>query len=691
MPRIGKEDMNRLASESSPYLLLHKDDLVDWHPWGAEALAASEASGKPILLSIGYTACHWCHQMQRESFMNSAIAAFMNENFVNVMVDREERPDIDQIYQAAANLMGHAGGWPLTAFLTPKQLPFVIGTYFPTEERAGMSPPIQQVMESVLDTFRNNPEAMQNATESVVRELNNLWHRDMRGQLDSGTLDSAAVRIGQRFDLFFGGVLGQMKFPQTTLLDCLWRAFLRTGMSQFITLASTALDNMLLGGLWDHVGGGFSRYCQDERWLVPHWEKQLSDQGTILDVMTSVWQFNRNALCTARIVEQVEFLLRDMKAGDAFAASIDADSEGEEGKYYLWTEAEIDAALMGTFVAKFKTVYNVQRDGNYLGKNILQRLGSAAPFPQSDADEALLAKQRALLLKARQDRVPPRRDDKILADANGLVITALANAGAAMQRTDWVQAAIAAFDHVVKVLGDGDKLHHSWIGGKRGPRGFAEDYSHMARAALALYEITSEKRFLEIAQKWVHTLNTHFWDAAQGGYLYTSEDAEALIVRSRMVFDQNGPSGNGMMIQVLARLMMATNDQQYSDRINTLVNTLSGEAQRAFISMGSYYAGFEFALTQLHLVVVGPLGNPKTHELTNAIWGRALPNRFLTVVSPDDAFPAGHPMQGKGMQNGQPTAYVVQRGQVSAPITNPVTLSQMLQLPQRPAGGGQPQ
>ena len=683
--------MTRLASESSPYLLAHKDDLVDWYPWGSEALAAAESSGKPILLSIGYTACHWCHQLQRESFNDAATAAFINENFVAILVDREERPDVDQIYQAAANLMGHSGGWPLTAFLTPKQLPFVVGTYFPKEERAGMAPPFRQVMDSVLENYRNNPETVQTSTESVVRELNNLWHRDMRGPLDSGTLDSAAVRIGQRFDIFFGGVIGQMKFPQVTLLDVLWRAFLRTGMSQFITLASTALDNMLLGGLWDHVGGGFSRYCQDERWLVPHWEKQLNDQGQILDLMTQVWQFNRNALCTTRINEQVEFLLRDMKAGDAFAASIDAETDGEEGKYYLWTEAEIDAALMGTFVAKFKTVYNVQREGNYLGKNILQRLGSAAPFPQSDADEGLLARQRSLLLKARQERKAPKRDDKILADANGLVITALANAGAAMQRTDWVQAAIAAFDYVVKVLGDGDKLHHSWIAGKRGPRGFADDYCHMARAALALYEVTSEKRFLEAAQKWVHTLNNNFWDNAQGGYLYTSDDAEPLIVRARMVFDQNGPSANGMMIQVLARLIMATGDQQYADRINTLVNGLSGEAQRAFVSMGSYYSGFEFALTQLHLVVIGPVNNPKTHELTNAIWGRALPNRFLTVVSPEDSFPAGHPMQGKGMQNGQPTAYVVQRGQVSAPITNPVTLSQMLQLPQRPAGGGQPQ
>jgi uncharacterized protein YyaL (SSP411 family) len=253
-----------------------------------------------------------------------------------------------------------------------------------------------------------------------------------------------------------------------------------------------------------------------------------------------------------------------------------------------------------------------------------------------------------------------------------------------MQRADWTQAAIAAFDFIVKAMGDGDKLYHSWIGGKRGPRGFADDYANMARAALALYEVTGETRFLDKAKAWVHTMNTHFWDA-QGGYLYTSDDAEPLIVRARMVFDQNGPSSNGTMLQVLVRLMLATGEQQYGDQVNTIVNNFAGEAQRAFMSMGSYFSGLEFALSMLHLVVVGPRNNPKTHELVNAIWGRSLPNRFLTVMAPEDSFPAGHPAHGKGMLNGQPTAYVVQRGQVSAPITNPVTLSQMLQLPQRPS------
>ena len=686
--------MNRLANESSPYLQLHKDNPVDWYPWGPEALAAAEAQNKPILLSIGYTACHWCHVMEQESFSDAETAAYMNEHFINIKVDREERPDVDQVYQASANLMGHAGGWPLTAFLTPQRVPFVTGTYFPKEERVGQAPPFQNVMRDVVRSVAEEQAAVTTTTDGVTRELTNLWQRDMRGPLDAGTVDSAAVRIAQRFDLFYGGMSGQtMKFPSVSLLEVMWRAFLRTGLSPFIQLTSTALDNMLLGALWDHTGGGFNRYCQDERWVVPHWEKTLVDNALILDLIVGVWQFNRNKLCEARIGETVEFLLRDMRSGAAFASSIDSDSEGVEGKYYVWTEAEIDAALMGTFVAKFKTVYNVTRDGNQGdGKNVLHRLGSAAPFPQSDADEALLAKQRSLLLKTRQERVAPMRDDKILADANGLTITALANAGAAFQNTAWTTVAIETFDFVVKALGDGDRLYHSWHDGKRGAMGFADDYAQMARAALTLYEVVGEKRYLDHARRWARTLNEHFWDAEKGGYFFTADDADRMIVRSRMIFDQPVPSANSTMIQVLTKLMMATGDADYADRINGLVNAFGGEAQRAFISTASYFSGLEFAMTALQLVVIGPLNHPKTHELTAAILGRALPNRFLTVIGPDEAFPAGHPMFGKTMQNGQPTAYVCNRGSCSAPITNPVTLSQMLQLPpQRPQPGSRPQ
>ncbi len=685
--------MNRLGTETSPYLQLHKDNPIDWYPWGPDAFDAAKAQNKPILLSIGYTACHWCHVMAQESFADPAIGAQLNENFICIKVDREERPDVDALYQSAANLMGHSGGWPLSMFLTAQGTPFVAGTYFPKEERAGQAPPFHTMLSNVMRSWREQQAEIETTAVNLMNGLNTLWRRDMRGPIDAGTLDSAALRIGQRFDIFFGGLGGAMKFPSVTLTDVLWRAYLRNGMGQFMQLTSAALDNMLLGGLQDHIGGGFSRYCVDERWLVPHWEKTLCDNAQIVDLLTSVWQFNRNKLCETRVAETVDFLLREMRNGAGFAASIDSDSEGEEGRYYTWTEAEIDAALMGTFVAKFKAVYNVSREGNMgNGRNILQRLGSPAPFPQSEADEALLARQRSILLRARQDRVAPQRDDKVLADWNGLTITALANAGAAFNRADWTTAAIEAFDFVVKALGDGDRLYHSWIAGNRSKLGFADDYAHMARAALALYEAVGEKRYLDYAKRWTRTLNEHYWDGEAGGYCTNAGEVDALIVRTRPLFDQPTPAANSMMIQVIARLMMLSGENEHLERLNAIIGGFAGEAQRVFVSMGSYFAGLEFAMSALHLVVVGPLNHAKTHELTAAILGRALPNKLLSVVSPDETWPETHAMHGKGMQNGQPTAYICQRGQCSAPIVNPVALSQMLQLPpQRPQPGSKPQ
>jgi uncharacterized protein YyaL (SSP411 family) len=411
----------------------------------------------------------------------------------------------------------------------------------------------------------------------------------------------------------------------------------------------------------------------------------------IVDMMTSVWQFNRNELCRARVEETIAWLMRDMKVEDAFASSLDADSEGEEGKYYLWTEAEIDAALMGTFVQKFKTAYNVRREGNFEGKNILLRLNSGAPFPQSDADEALLKKQRELLLAARQQRVAPMRDDKVLADWNGLAIAALANAGAVFQKTDWTVAAIKAFDFVVKALGNGDRLHHAWHNGKRGGLGFADDYAHMIRAALVLWELVGDKRYLEQAKKWTVTLNEHYWDNMLGGYYTTADDADPLIVRARMLFDQPVPSANSTMIAQLARLYQATGEQAYAQRADQLFQAFAGEAARAFISTGSYFNAIETAVAGLQIVIVGPITNPKTHELNAAVLGRSLPNRLLVVVSPEETLPEGHPAHGKTMVNGQPAAYICQRGTCSAPITNPVALSQALQLPVRMPQGQRPQ
>ncbi len=684
--------MSRLDQTTSPYLQLHKDNPVQWYLWGREAFEAAEAQNKPILLSIGYTACHWCHVMNRESFDDAETAALMNENFINVIVDRTERPDLDQVYQNAATVMGAPGGWPLTMFLNPKGVPFLAGGYFAKEAAAGGLPSFKTVLADAAKLYRDRPDEVGQGTARIAGQLSELFNRSMRAPLDAKALDVGAIRIAQRFDIFFGGIVGAPKFPAVPQVEVLWRAYLRSAAPQFLQLMSTSLDHMLIAGLYDHVGGGFFRYAVDEQWETPHFEKVGSDNAQLLGLMTSVWQHNRNAICEIRIQETVDWLMREMAVEDAFAAALDADTNGEEGKYYLWSEAEIDAALMGTFVQKFKQAYSVTRDGNFNGKNVLHRQGSSAPFPQSDADETLLKRQRELLLAARQKRAAPMRDDKILADSNGMIITALVEAGQAMGRTDWTTAAIKAFDFVVKALGDGDKLSHSWRAGKRGAKGFADDYAHMARAALALWEATGETRFIERAKAWTHTLNENYWDGVMGGYFYTAHDDEPLIVRMRSIYDQTQPPANAVMIGVLARLFMATNDMVYNERCGTLLRGFSTEGLRVPQAMGSYFNNVEFAASNLQIVIVGPHSSAKTQELVAAVNGRSLPNKLLTVVAPDFVLPEGHVARGKAMENGQPTAYLCQRGSVSAPITNAVTLSQILQLPQqRPAPGARPQ
>ncbi|HEX4079975.1 MAG TPA: thioredoxin domain-containing protein [Rhizomicrobium sp.] len=675
---------NLLDRETSPYLLLHKENPVHWRPWGPEALAEAEASNKPILLSVGYTACHWCHVMNEESFQDSETAALMNEHFVNIKVDREERPDIDQIYQAAANALGHAGGWPLTMFLTPQGEPFFAGAYFPKEERPNQ-PAFKRVLPEVARLFREQPDPVANTAARVQQAFANLWARDLRGNLDGGVLDQSAIRAAQRFDIFYGGLTGGQKFPVTSLVELLWRAYLRTGVPQFQQLALTTLEHVALGGLYDHVGGGFARYCTDERWQVPHFEKMLYDNALLIDLFTLVWQHNRSPIYRERIEATAGWLLREMMVEQGFAASLDADQAGEEGKYYLWSEAEIDAALMGTFVQRFKEAYGVRRDGNFQGRNILQRIGGRYPLPE--ADEALLKKQRELLLAARLRRAPPVRDDKVLADWNGMTIAALANAGMVFRQAPWTAAAIRAFAFIESALCDGDRLYHSWRNGTRHHSGFADDYAHMARAAFVLWEATGDRRYLARAQGFVHVLNEHFWDAQNGGYFFTADDSDLLIARTRVVFDQSTPSANGVMVGLLSRLHFATADNAYRDRANALIQSFSGEVNRAFMSMASYLNGLEVAMTALQIVIVGQIDNPKTHELANAVLGRSLPNRTLIVVDPRQTLAEGHPAAGKTMQNGQPTAYVCQRMTCSAPIANPVTLSQVLQLPLRPPQG----
>jgi uncharacterized protein YyaL (SSP411 family) len=448
-------------------------------------------------------------------------------------------------------------------------------------------------------------------------------------------------------------------------------------------LMNSTLVNMSQGGIYDHIGGGIHRYATDERWLLPHFEKMLSDNALYVSMLVYAWQLERHPLYLARLEETINWVLRDMKVEEGFATSLDADTDGEEGRYYVWTEAEIDAALAGTATQRFKQVYNVTANGGHQGFNVLSRTGSNAAYPISEADEALFAKQRQILLETRSKRATPQRDDKVLADFNGMMIAALARAGAVLRRTAWTVAAIKAFEFVEKSLGDGDRLYHSWRNGKRSKESFSDDYAHMINAALILWESTNDKRYLARAQAWTHTLNEHFWDLYNGGYFSTSDDADPLIVRPRPVFDNATPCANGLMPGLLCKLYLATMDPQYRARSNAIVEAFSGEVSRAFVSMPSYLNSLDTMANSLQIVIVGPITNAKTHELVSAVMGRSIPSGMVMLVDPREALPADHPAFGKTMEGGVPTAYVCYRMTCAQPITNPVTLSQALQLPLR--------
>jgi len=663
-----------LSNATSPFLLSHKDNPIRWRLWGPEALADAKAQDKPILLSMGYIGCHWCHVMNQEAFNDAEIAALINDNYIPILADRDERPDLDMLYQGAAGLMGHPGGWPLNIFLTPDGAPFWVTGYLPQQD-SPEQPSFRRLISDNIALWKNERARADSTAAQVRLAVENLYNRDMSVPQENMNLDLSALRLAQRYDIFFGGVQGALKFPNALLLEVLWRAFLRTGTPQFSQLIFITLDAILFGGGYDHIGGGFFRHTMDERWAEPSFEKMLYDQALLIDFCTSVWQLNRNELCRQRVTETVNFLMREMKVGDAFAASISSGSQIEDGKYYTWSEAEIDAGLSGTFSARFKQVYGITRDGNVMGRNLPRRLGN--PAPASEADEVLLNKQREMLLAIRDKRARPFRDERVTANGNGLIISALSRAGTVLERPDWVQAAIDAFDAIVKSLGgEGNTLSHV-----AGSRGVADDYADMSRAALQLFEVTGNERFLEQAKAWTEVLNIHFWNDQINGYCFYADNAEQLFVRPRMMFDNPAPSVNGTMLVVLTRLALLTGGTEYMGRASVLANTFGNEANRMLNGAGTYLAGLEYLLNSLVIVVIGHKGHAKTQELLRAYWSKPVPNGMVVQMEPGEPLPPGHPATGRGMQGGHPTAYICQAGNCSEGIINANDLAFALTLP----------
>jgi uncharacterized protein YyaL (SSP411 family) len=678
-------DANLLGLETSPYLLQHKDNPVHWRPWGTEALKEAEEKNKPILVSVGYAACHWCHVMAHESFEDPETAALMNELYICIKVDREERPDIDAWLQKTLVVLGRPGGWPLNVFLTPKAEPFWGGTYFPREESFGRMP-FKTVLLELSRAYSGNPEAMAPNIRQIAQKIDEAWYQNRAGSFDANKLDRIAVAVAQNLDIFYGGVTGTPKFPNVPLLELTWRAHLRTGLPQFQALTLCALDFMGRGGIFDQIGGGYARYAVDEQWLVPHFEKMLYDNAAMIDIMTLVWQHGRQPVMQTRVEDTIGWVLREMRIeGAGFASSLDADTEGEEGKFYLWTEAEIDAVLAGTDNVRFKLAYGVTREGNFLhegkptGKNILHRVANLPGWTESE--EPNFAYQRRLLFEAREARPHPNRDDKMLLDWNGMMIASLANAGMVFSRYEWVDAARRAFKFVCEKLGDGDRFYHSYRAGRRQHPAFADGYANMARAALKLWEATGDRDYLDRARAFTRTLDDEFWDIVQGGYVFSKTQDVPEQVRVRNALDSQTPPANGIMIGVHGTLFYATLDQHHGERANTLIQAFAGDVGTSYMQMGTYLNAFEFCSSCVETVVMGPPSDPRTQDLIKAILGRCVPNRLLISVAPGDTLPPGHPAEGKIMQEGQPTAYICGAGMCTPPVTDPAVLSQILKLP----------
>ncbi|MDW3205468.1 MAG: thioredoxin domain-containing protein [Alphaproteobacteria bacterium] len=666
---------NQLGLETSPYLLQHRDNPVHWRAWGPEALAEAAAENKPILLSVGYAACHWCHVMAHESFENSAIAALMNDLFVNIKVDREERPDIDTIYQSALAMLGQQGGWPLTMFLTPAGEPFWGGTYFPPETRWGR-PGFPDVLRQVAKTYRDAPERIDQNVAALRDGLAAQANPKPGDGIGRGTADEVADRILQAMDRQHGGLGDAPKFPQCAVLKQLWSAGGRIGDPRYRKAVHFALRQMCEGGIYDHLGGGFARYTVDRIWLVPHFEKMLYDNAQLLDMLTLAWCDNENPLYRQRAAETVAWLRDDMTVPEgAFAAARDADSEGEEGKYYVWDEAEIDT-LLGDAAAEFKSHYDIRPGGNWEGKSILNRLHlDAVPDPET---ETRLTECRKILLAARDKRVPPLKDDKVLTDWNGLTIAALARAGRVFDQPDWIEMARRAFDFVAGPMAESGRLRHAYREGRARHAATVDDYAAMMRAALTLHEATGENAYLDHAEGWADVLDRHYRDTTGGAYFLTPDDAEALVARTKSGGDNATPSGNGMLVFILAQLAWRTGRTGYLDRAEEIVRTFAGEMERNFFPYSNVIEGARFLEDGIQIVIVGPPQDAATAQLRAAAERAPLAERMIAIYGPEDALPDGHPAAGKGMVDGSAAAYVCRGPVCSLPITDPADLRHAL-------------
>jgi len=666
---------NRLGEETSPYLLQHKDNPVHWWAWGPGALTEAKRTGKPILLSVGYSACHWCHVMAHESFEDEATAAVMNDRFVNIKVDREERPDIDAIYMGALHRMGQQGGWPLTMFLDSDARPFWGGTYFPRVAAWGR-PSFVDVLERISTIYRDEPEKVVNNAEALVQALTEKGDEGEGPRVTDGLLREITQRLAHVVDPVHGGITGAPKFPTWSFFWLLWRGAIRYRNETAKAKVVTTLERMSMGGIYDHLGGGFARYSVDELWLVPHFEKMLYDNALLIDLMTEVWRETQSPLLEARIAETIDWLEREMTVeGGGFAAALDADSEGEEGRFYVWSAGEIEAVLGTEDAATFAKAYDVTPAGNWEGHTILNRLASNGLA--SPAEEARLRSMREKLLAARGKRTRPGWDDKVLADWNGLAIAALARAGQMFDRPHWVTMAKRAFTYVVETMTVNGRLLHAVRHGKGHAPGIAGDYANMIWAALRLFQATADVSCLDRATGWLEVLDRHH-RVEPGGYATAADDTADVIVRLRSATDDATPSANAVMVSNLAALGVLTGDTTHAQNAESILQAFSGDLARNLSAhTGILAAAMDLLSPQLIVLLEGNDG--LIGGLRSTLRSVSLPGALEVQVKEPVANLGPAALKDKYSEGKQTTAYVCVGMSCLPPVTSQTELRHVVQ------------
>jgi uncharacterized protein len=663
--------MNRLAHATSPYLLQHKDNPVDWREWGPEALAEAEAQNKPVLLSVGYAACHWCHVMAHESFEDPAIAALMNELFVNIKVDREERPDVDHIYMSALHLLGERGGWPLTMFLTPKGEPFWGGTYFPKEPQFGR-PGFGQVLREVARVFHVEHHRVDQNRRALTERLRQgeAAGVDAPASIGPAELNRVGGRLVELFDPGHGGLKGAPKFPNPPILEFLYRYARRSGDREALHQFHFALERMALGGIHDHLGGGFARYSVDERWLAPHFEKMLYDNAQLLELYAVDAQETGSAVFRSAAEGVVAWLKREMVTQEgAFASSLDADSEGEEGRFYVWSLDEIREVL-GADADEFARIYDVSVEGNWEHTNILNRLRSG----EIDAEtEARLAPMRKRLLERRVTRVRPALDDKVLADWNGLMIAALVRAALALANQDYIPLAERAFRFVASAMVSHGRLGHSWRAGSLIFPGFALDHAAMMRAALALFEATGQATYLDLARTWRDVLLAEYRVPDTGVLAMTAASGEGLIVRPQPTHDEAVPNANGIFAEALVRFAALTGADEDRRLADDALARLTAAAAAAPVGHTSILNALDLHLRGLGVVVV----NDVNEQLKAAALRLPYLERTVCVVRNPALLPDTHRASALARAAQGPAAMVCAGMRCSLPVAAPEELEKV--------------